>query len=68
LNFLGLKTLTIIDTAVNLIKSKVSGFDISKIPLDDEKTYKSMCEGHTLGMFQLESSGMQELIRKLKTA
>ncbi len=65
-DFLGLKTLTIIDTAVNLIKSKVSGFDISKIPLDDEKTYKSMCEGHTLGMFQLESSGMQELIRKLK--
>ncbi len=65
-DFLGLKTLTIIDTAVNLIKSKENEFDISKIPLDDEKTYKSMCEGHTLGMFQLESSGMQELIRKLK--
>ncbi|WP_025209441.1 DNA polymerase III subunit alpha [Hippea sp. KM1] len=62
-DFLGLKNLTIIDTTVKLIGN---GFDISKIPLDDEKTYKLLQRGDTLGVFQLESSGMQRLIMDLK--
>ncbi|WP_025209740.1 DNA polymerase III subunit alpha [Hippea sp. KM1] len=61
--FLSLKILTIIDTTVKLIGN---GFDISKIPLDDEKTYKLLQRGDTLGVFQLESSGMQRLIMDLK--
>ncbi len=62
-DFLGLKNLTIIDTTVKLIGN---GFDISKIPLDDEETYKLLQRGDTLGVFQLESSGMQRLITELK--
>ncbi len=62
-DFLGLKNLTIIDTTVKLIGNS---FDISKIPLDDKETYKLLQRGDTLGVFQLESSGMQRLIMDLK--
>ncbi|AEA34358.1 DNA polymerase III subunit alpha [Hippea maritima] len=62
-DFLGLKNLTVIDTTVKLIGN---GFDISKIPLDDKETYKLLQKGDTLGVFQLESSGMQRLIMDLK--
>ena len=62
-DFLGLKNLTVIDTTVKLIGN---GFDISEIPLDDEETYKLLQRGDTLGVFQLESSGMQRLIMDLK--
>ncbi len=61
--FLSLKTLTIINIAVKLIGN---GFDISNIPFDDEETYKLLQRGDTLGVFQLESSGMQRLITELK--
>jgi len=62
-DFLGLRNLTVIDLTVKQIGN---GFDISKIPLDDEKTYKLLQSGDTLGIFQLESSGMQRLIAELK--
>ena len=62
-DFLGLKNLTIIDETVRFIGN---GFDISKIPLDDKKTYELLQSGNTLGVFQLESSGMQRLIVDLK--
>jgi DNA polymerase-3 subunit alpha len=66
-DFLGLKTLTILTEAVRLIK-EVHDVEIklAAIPLDDEKTYELMTNGDTLGVFQLESSGMRELLAKLK--
>ncbi len=66
-DFLGLKTLTVIDTAIKLIKRHHGKeIDLSAIPLDDEKTYRLLQEGDTTGVFQLESSGMKNLIRQLK--
>ncbi|HOW90183.1 MAG TPA: DNA polymerase III subunit alpha, partial [Elusimicrobiales bacterium] len=66
-DFLGLRTLTIIETASELIRGgKDGGFDIYQIPLDDKKTYDLLCEGRTTGVFQLESEGMKKLIKGLK--
>ncbi len=66
-DFLGLKNLTIIDNAVKLIKKiKNNKFDITKIPFNDKKTYDLISSGNTIGIFQLESSGMRELIKRLK--
>lgn len=69
-DFLGLKTLTVIDTAVSLVSRrpdrKGQVFDINKLPLDDKKTYQLISSGETTGVFQLESSGMQQLLRQLK--
>ena len=66
-DFLGLKTLTVIQKALDLIeKHKGIKLDLSSIPLDDKPTYKLLCKGDTAGVFQLESSGMRELLRRLK--
>lgn len=66
-DFLGLKTLTVIKKAVDIIRaSKDAAFDIDLIPLDDRKVYTYISGGHTVGIFQLESSGMRNLIVKLK--
>ncbi|MEW6428460.1 MAG: DNA polymerase III subunit alpha [Thermodesulfobacteriota bacterium] len=66
-DFLGLKTLTVIDRAVKLIEKAIgAGFDIANIPLDDPKTYDLLCRGDALGVFQLESSGMRDLLVKMK--
>ena len=66
-DFLGLKTLTIIDNTLKLIK-KYEGIDLdlNQIPLDDEKTFELLRRGETDGVFQLESSGMKDLLRRLK--
>jgi DNA polymerase-3 subunit alpha len=67
-DFLGLKTLTVIDTAVKLINrrpDRKTPLNISAIPLDDSEVYKLISVGNTWGVFQLESSGFQELLRKL---
>ncbi|MCJ7617107.1 MAG: DNA polymerase III subunit alpha, partial [Desulfobacterales bacterium] len=67
MDFLGLRTLSLIDKALFLIKkTKNIDIDISKIPLNDEKTFKMLAEGDCLGVFQLESSGMRELVVNLK--
>jgi DNA polymerase-3 subunit alpha len=65
-DFLGLKTLTVIDKAVKHIKID-NGFDlnIDTIPMDDPKTFELLCSGDAQGVFQLESSGMRELLVKL---
>ncbi len=63
MDILGLKTLTIIDDALKLIKNKI---DINRIPLDDPKIYKLLSNGHTIGIFQVESEGMQRILKKLK--
>ncbi len=65
-DFLGLKTLTVIDNALKHIKADIgTELDISAIPMDDLKTYKLLCDGDALGVFQLESSGMRELLVKM---
>jgi DNA polymerase-3 subunit alpha len=66
-DFLGLKTLTVIDNAVRLIRAgKTPDFDLNLIPNDDEKTFQLLSRGETTGVFQLESSGMKEYLIKLK--
>jgi DNA polymerase-3 subunit alpha len=67
-DFLGLRTLTIIDECVKLIKQSKPDFNISDIPLDDPKTYKLLESAKAIGVFQLESKGMRDLMRKLKPA
>ncbi|MEI6556900.1 MAG: DNA polymerase III subunit alpha [Rhodospirillaceae bacterium] len=62
-DFLGLKTLTVIEKAVELAGG---GLDISALPLDDEKTYRLLSRAETTGVFQLESSGMRDVLRRLK--
>jgi DNA polymerase-3 subunit alpha len=65
-DFLGLKTLTVIDRALKLIEQDIgTKVDLSKIPMDDLKTYKLLCDGSSLGVFQLESDGMRELLVKM---
>ena len=66
MDFLGLRTLTIIRNALDMIKEQ-HGVDInlSKLPLDDPKTYAMLQKGDTVGVFQLESGGMQDLCRNL---
>ncbi len=64
-DFLGLRYITVIKDAENSIKEKISDFDISKIPLDDSETFKLLCDGRTDGVFQLESSGMKQVLSRL---
>lgn len=68
-DFLGLKTLTVIDNAVKIInrdRAPDNRLDINALPLDDLKTYEILVAGNTTGVFQLESSGMQGLMRRLQ--
>ncbi len=66
-DFLGLKTLTVIQKAVHLIHARGHrDFDIDLIPLDDQKVFQDISAGHTVGVFQLESAGMRSLVTKLK--
>lgn len=69
-DFLGLRNLTIIQAAVNIINRKFAPaeekFDISKILLNDSKTFDLLKKGETSAVFQLESRGMKELIKRLK--
>lgn len=67
MDFLGLRTLTVIDTAEKMIRQRHDpNFDINKIPLDDKKTYDMLSACQTLGIFQLESGGMRDLIKKIQ--
>jgi DNA polymerase III subunit alpha len=67
MDFLGLSTLTLIQDALDEIK-RTEGvvLDIDAIPLDDRKTFQLFSDGQTYGVFQFESSGMRELLRKAK--
>jgi DNA polymerase-3 subunit alpha len=65
-DFLGLKTLTVIQKAVDLLAEQGQQIDMDRIPLDDAKTYEMLAGGDTVGVFQLESSGMREVLRGLK--
>jgi DNA polymerase III subunit alpha len=66
-DFLGLKTLTVVDNAVKMIKNSYGvELDISNIPMDDAKVFELIQSGDTLGLFQIESGGMQNLVERLK--
>ncbi|HSB04354.1 MAG TPA: DNA polymerase III subunit alpha, partial [Thermodesulfobacteriota bacterium] len=66
-DFLGLKTLTVVDQAIQLIeKNRGIKVELSEIPLDDPEVYGLLGAGSNLGIFQLESSGMKDLLIKLK--
>ena len=67
MDFLGLRNLTVIQKTEKLIKERHdTQFSVKKVPLDDEKTFKLFGDGLTVGVFQFESSGMQEYLRKLQ--
>jgi len=65
-DFLGLKTLTVLSQAAALIRQRGEAIDLAQIPLDDAKSYEMMGRAETTGVFQLESAGMRDVLRKLK--
>lgn len=65
IDLLGLRTLTVIDKAVELINER-HPFRLKEIPLDDEKVYDMLCRGEAEGVFQLESSMFQELLKEVR--
>src|SRR5689334_4305143 len=65
-DFLGLKTLTVIETARKLIARRGIDIDPAKLPLDDPATFELLQKGDTVGVFQLEGQGMRDALRKLK--
>jgi DNA polymerase III subunit alpha len=67
MDYLGLRTLTILEMALRLIaRSGGTPPDLDRLPLDDKRTYQMLNRGETLGVFQLESEGMRKLIARLK--
>lgn len=67
MDFLGLRTLTVIEDAVKILKrTKGANVDIDSIPFDDEETYRMLQRGESIGVFQLESSGMRSLLKDLR--
>ena len=65
-DFLGLKTLTVIHNTSEMIKKINKSFDIRKIDYKDQKVFDLLSNGHTVGLFQLESSGMKEALMQMK--
>jgi DNA polymerase-3 subunit alpha len=65
-DFLGLKTLTVIQSALDLLRLRGVDIDIAMIPLDDEKTYQLYAAAKTVAVFQVESSGMMDALRRMK--
>src|SRR6266542_2365105 len=67
MDFLGLSTLTLIRDALDEIKrTEGTDLDLDRLPMDDPKTFELFCAGQTAGVFQFESSGMRETLRKMK--
>lgn len=67
MDFLGLRTLTVIDDAIKLIKERHDvDIDPQGLPLDDQKTYAMLTKARSFGVFQLESAGMRDLLKKVK--
>ncbi|MBX3569033.1 MAG: DNA polymerase III subunit alpha [Rhizobiaceae bacterium] len=65
-DFLGLKTLTVLETAVKLIRRRGIDIDLAKLPLDDPKTYEMLSRGEVVGVFQVESAGMRKALIGMK--
>ena len=65
-DFLGLKTLTVIDKTLRLLDERGTPLNLGTIPLDDPDTYAMLSRGETIGVFQLESGGMRDLVVKVR--
>ncbi|MHC1549182.1 DNA polymerase III subunit alpha [Phyllobacterium sp. K27] len=65
-DFLGLKTLTVLQTAVNLVRRRDIVVDLSNLPFDDKPTYEMLSRGETVGVFQVESTGMRKALIGMK--
>ncbi|WP_460452129.1 DNA polymerase III subunit alpha [Alsobacter sp. SYSU BS001988] len=65
-DFLGLKTLTVLKTAVNLLKQRNIHIDLSAIPIDDKKTFEMLGRGETVAVFQVESAGMRKALVEMR--
>ena len=65
-DFLGLKTLTVLERAVELLAKTGVEIDLGKLALDDENTFTMLSSGDTVGVFQLESAGMRDVLRKMQ--
>ena len=65
-DFLGLKTLTVLERAVEILKGRGVELDLAHLPLDDTKSYEMLGHGDTVGVFQLEGQGMRDMLRRLK--
>ena len=65
-DFLGLKTLTVLDRAIDMIRTRVPDFDLDRIPLDDKGSYDLIARGETVGVFQLEGAGMRDTLRQMQ--
>ena len=65
-DFLGLKTLTVLERAVTFLAARGVEVDLAAIPLDDAKTFEMLSAGDTVGVFQLESAGMRDVLKGLK--
>ena len=65
-DFLGLKTLTVINNTQKLIRKKIKDFDIENIDFEDEKVFNLLSSGKTVGLFQVESAGMREALIQMK--
>ncbi len=65
-DFLGLKTLTVLDRAVQHLKARGQSLDLDALPLDDVATYELFASGQTVGVFQLEGQGMRDTLRKMQ--
>ncbi len=68
MDFLGLRNLTILDDAEKMIRRKHPDFDLHKIPEDDPEVFKMLQEGHTSGVFQMESAGMTSVCVQMKAS
>ncbi|MEE1186138.1 MAG: DNA polymerase III subunit alpha [Acutalibacteraceae bacterium] len=66
MDFLGLRNLTIIDDAQNMIRKTKPDFDIKNIPLDDKETFKMFASGKTDGIFQFESAGLKRVLQEFE--
>ncbi|WP_421723690.1 DNA polymerase III subunit alpha [Bauldia sp.] len=65
-DFLGLKTLTVLDIAARLVRRRSPDFDLATLPLDDTPTFDMLTRGETVGVFQLESGGMRRAVIDMK--
>ncbi len=65
-DFLGLKTLTVLQRAVQLLKARGIEVDLDKLPLDDERTYAMLARGDAAGVFQFEGQGMRDCLRSMR--
>ncbi|MGY4800468.1 DNA polymerase III subunit alpha [Teichococcus aerofrigidensis] len=65
-DFLGLKTLTVLERAVGILREEGETIDLAKIPLDDRKTYEMLARGDSAGVFQFEGQGMRDCLRMMR--